>query len=77
MNNKEVRRLLLIGNLSIFMIGLGFAVRTAISGSLQTDIYSVLDLANSAGRVGQALGYTFLGFAFTLLQVMSCPNHSI
>jgi hypothetical protein len=67
MNNKEVRRLLLIGNLSIFMIGLGFAVRTAISGSLQTDIYSVLDLANSAGRVGQALGYTFLGFAFTLL----------
>jgi len=67
MNSKEVRRLLLIGNLSIFMIGLGFAVRTAISGSLQTDIYSVLDLANSAGRVGQALGYTFLGFAFTLL----------
>lgn len=67
MSQIDVRRLLLIGNLSIFLIGLGFAVRTSISGSLQTDIYSVLDLANSAGRVGEALGYTFLGFAFTLL----------
>ena len=60
MSQIDVRRLLLIGNLSIFLIGLGFAVRTSISGSLQTDIYSVLDLANSAGRVGEALGYTFL-----------------
>lgn len=67
MSQIDDRRLLLIGNLSIFLIGLGFAVRTSISGSLQTDIYSVLDLANSAGRVGEALGYTFLGFAFTLL----------
>lgn len=67
MTQIDIRRLMLIGNLSIFMIGLGFAVRTAISGELQSDIYSVLDLANSASRVGQALGYTFLGFAFTLL----------
>jgi hypothetical protein len=67
MTQLDIKRLLLIGNLSIFLIGLGFAVRTSISGSLQTDIYSVLDLANSAGRVGEALGYTFLGFAFTLL----------
>jgi len=61
------RRLYHIGNLSIFMIGLGFAVRANIAPNLQAEIYEKIDLANSAAMVGEALGATFLGFALTLL----------
>lgn len=61
------RRLYHIGNLSIFMIGLGFAVRANIAPDLQADIYNHIDLANSAAMVGEALGATFTGFALTLL----------
>ncbi|MCH9691911.1 MAG: MFS transporter [Gammaproteobacteria bacterium] len=61
------KKLLLIGNLSIFMIGLGFAIRTSIAGDLQADIYDHIDLANSTAMLGKALGITFTGFAFTLL----------
>ncbi|HEY6130923.1 MAG TPA: MFS transporter [Halioglobus sp.] len=60
-------RLYHVGNLSIFMIGLGFAVRANIAPSLQGDIYDKIDLANSAAMVGEALGATFTGFALTLL----------
>ena len=63
----NIRRLTLIGNVSIFMIGLGFAVRASIAGDLQTDIFDILDVANSAAMVGEALGITFTGFALTLL----------
>jgi MFS family permease len=61
------QRLYHIGNLSIFMIGLGFAVRANIAPDLQRDIYDHIDLANSASMVGEALGATFTGFALTLL----------
>jgi len=61
------KRLYLVGNLSIFMIGLGFAVRANIAPNLQADIYDQIDLANSAAMVGEALGITFTGFALTLL----------
>ncbi len=61
------RRLYYVGNLSIFMIGLGFAVRANIAPNLQGDIYDKIDLANSAAMVGEALGATFTGFALTLL----------
>ena len=63
----NIGRLFLISNLSIFMIGLGFAVRANIAGDLQTDIFDILDLNNSAAMVGEALGITFTGFALTLL----------
>lgn len=63
----EYKKLLLIGNLSIFMIGLGFAIRTSIAGDLQADIYDHIDLASSTAMLGKALGITFTGFAFTLL----------
>lgn len=66
-NNLDIGRLTLIGNLSIFMIGLGFAVRTTIAPDLQLDIYNHIDLANSAAMLGEALGITFTGFALTLL----------
>ena len=56
-----------IGKLSIFMIGLGFAVRATIAPDLKADIYNHIDLVNSAAMVGQALGATFTGFALTLL----------
>ncbi len=61
------KRLNLVGNLSIFMIGLGFAVRANIAPNLQAEIYDKIDLANSAAMVGNALGMTFTGFALTLL----------
>lgn len=66
--NTDLSKLLLfIANLSIFMIGLGFAVRANIAGDLQTSIFDIIDSANSAAMVGKALGITFTGFAFTLL----------
>lgn len=61
------KRLYYIGNLSIFMIGLGFAVRANIAPDLQTNIFDQIDIANSAAMVGEALGITFTGFALTLL----------
>jgi len=61
------QKLYYIGNLSIFMIGLGFAVRANIAPELQADIYNHIDFANSASMVGEALGATFTGFALTLL----------
>ena len=61
------RRLYYVGNLSIFMIGLGFAVRANIAPNLQADIFDKIDPANSAALVGEALGITFTGFALTLL----------
>lgn len=64
---KQLKAIMFIGNLSIFMIGLGFAVRANIAGDLQSGIFDHLDLANSAGLVGKALGMTFTGFALTLL----------
>lgn len=63
----NIGRLFLIGNLSIFMIGLGFAVLATIASDLQTDIFDILDVNNSAAMVGEALGITFTGFALTLL----------
>lgn len=61
------KRLFFVGNLSIFMIGLGFAVRTSISSDIQGSIFNELDLARSAALVGEVLGATFIGFAMTLL----------
>jgi MFS family permease len=66
-NAVDRKRLHHVGNLSIFMIGLGFAVRANIAPNLQADIYDKIDPINSATMVGQALGITFTGFALTLL----------
>jgi MFS family permease len=59
--------LFLIANLSIFMIGLGFAVRANIAANIQTEIFNQIDLARSGTMIGQVLGATFTGFALTLL----------
>ncbi len=69
MTNETIdrRRLFYVGNLSIFTIGLGFAVRANIAPNLQGEIYDKIDLARSAAMVGEALGVTFTGFALTLL----------
>ncbi len=61
------QRLFFTANLAMFMIGLGFAVRANIASDLQRDLFDHVDLAHSAGMVGQALGITFTGFALTLL----------
>ncbi len=69
MNTNEIDRARLyhVGNLSIFMIGLGFAVRANIAPNLQHEIYDQIDPLRSAAMVGEALGATFTGFALTLL----------
>ena len=61
------KRLFILSNLAIFMIGLGFAVRANIAADLQGDIFNLLDLARSASMVGEVIGATFIGFALTLL----------
>lgn len=63
----KLKRILFIANLSIFMIGLGFAVRANIAADLQKNLFDKIDLANSTAMVGEALGMTFTGFALTLL----------
>ncbi|HEY5566525.1 MAG TPA: hypothetical protein VIM81_04690, partial [Gammaproteobacteria bacterium] len=54
------RRLFLIANLSIFMIGLGFAIRANIAGDIQTELFNELDLARSGTMIGEVLGATFI-----------------
>lgn len=61
------RLLFILSNLAIFMIGLGFAVRANLAPELQTDLFNVLDVANSAAMVGEVIAATFIGFALTLL----------
>ncbi|MEM8766181.1 MAG: MFS transporter [Pseudomonadota bacterium] len=61
------RRLFVLSNLAIFMIGLGFAVRANIAADLQSDLFDALDLARSAAMVGEVIAATFIGFALTLL----------
>jgi hypothetical protein len=61
------KRLFFTANLSMFMIGLGFAVRANIAKDLERDLFDPVDPAHSAQMVGQSLGITFTGFALTLL----------
>ena len=69
------RRLILIGNLAIFMIGLGFAVRANIAGDIQRNLFDAIDLARSASMVGEVIGATFSGFALTLLIGSALLDH--
>jgi fucose permease len=66
-SQAEARRLFYVGNLAIFMIGLGFAVRANVAGDIQTNIFDPINLASSASMVGEVIGATFSGFALTLL----------
>ncbi|HEY3488189.1 MAG TPA: MFS transporter [Gammaproteobacteria bacterium] len=59
-------KLYLISILALFTAGFSFALRVDISSDLQTEIFNLIDLLHSATMVGQALGFAFLGFAFTL-----------
>jgi fucose permease len=68
-------RLFFIGNLAIFMIGLGFAVRANVAADLQRDVFDVLDLTRSASMVGEAIGAAFAGFALTLLCGSALLDH--
>jgi MFS family permease len=68
-------RLFLVANLSIFMIGLGFAVRANIAGEIQNEIFGVIDFARSGTMIGQVLGATFMGFALTLLFGSALVDH--
>lgn len=69
------KRLFFIANLSIFMIGLGFAIRANIAGDIQTGIFNQIDLASSGTMIGQVLGATFIGFALTLLFGSALVDH--
>ncbi len=69
------RLLFFIGNLSIFMIGLGFAVRAGIAGDIQADLFDPIDVAASGTMIGQVIGATFIGFALTLLFGSALVDH--
>lgn len=66
-NTVDSQRLFVIGKLSIFMVGLGFAVRAYIAPEIQSEIFDPLDLANSASMIGEILAASFVGFAVSLL----------
>src|SRR5690606_42092040 len=63
----NARRLFFIANLSILMIGLGFAIRANIAGDIQQGLFDALDVASSGNMIGSVLGATRLGFALSLL----------
>ena len=67
--------LFFVANLSIFMIGLGFAVRTNIAPQIQNELFAAIDLTRSGSMIGQVLGATFLGFAVTLLFGSALVDH--
>jgi fucose permease len=69
------KRLFFVANLSIFMIGLGFAIRANIAGDIQTDLFNPVDLARSGTMIGEVLGATFIGFALTLLFGSALVDH--
>ena len=71
----NARRLFFVANLSILMIGLGFAIRANIAGDIQTDLFNRIDLANSGNMIGSVLGATFMGFALTLLFGSALVDH--
>src|SRR5690606_8649306 len=71
----NARRLFFIANLSILMIGLGFAIRANIAGDIQQDLFDALDVASSGNMIGSVLGATFLVFALTLLFGSALVDH--
>ena len=71
----DKRLLFFVGNLSIFMIGLGFAVRAGIAGDIQADLFDQIDVAASGTMIGQVIGATFIGFALTLLFGSALVDH--
>ncbi|HEY8521909.1 MAG TPA: MFS transporter [Gammaproteobacteria bacterium] len=71
----DARRLFVIANLSILMIGLGFAVRANVAGDIQERIFAAVDLASSGNMIGGVLGATFTGFALTLLFGSALVDH--
>jgi len=74
-SNLNPRLLFVIGNLALFMIGLGFAVRANIAADIQTELFNPINLAQSASMVGEVLGATFTGFALTLLFGSALLDH--
>ncbi len=60
-------QLMFITKLSIFLIGLGFAVRANIARGLKIPFFDEINLAPSATMIAEVLGITFAGIAFSLL----------
>lgn len=71
----DTRRLFFAANLSIFMIGLGFAIRSNINENIRADLFEQIDLASSGAMIGQVVGATFFGFALTLLFGSALVDH--
>ncbi|MBL8300969.1 MAG: MFS transporter [Rhodanobacteraceae bacterium] len=65
--DANTERVMRLANLSIFTIGLGFAIRAGVAESLQKQVFEVVSPGHSGEMVGHALGMTFIGFALTLL----------
>ena len=63
----NIERAIRVANLSIFTIGLGFAIRAGVAEPLQKEVFEIVAPGHAAEMVGRALGMTFIGFAVTLL----------
>jgi MFS family permease len=60
------QKLFIISLMALFTAGLSAALRASIAGDLQVNYLDEMDLARSTIMIGEILGVSFLGFAFTL-----------
>ncbi len=65
-NMLDRKKIFLISLLALFTSGLSAALRATIAGDLQGNYLDAIDLTRSTIMIGEILGVSFLGFAFTL-----------
>ena len=66
-SDTNTARIMRLANVSIFTIGLGFAIRAGVAEPLQKNVFEAIAPGHAGEMVGHALGMTFIGFALTLL----------
>ncbi|WOH36161.1 MFS transporter [Thalassotalea fonticola] len=60
------QKIFLISVIALFTSGLSAALRASIAGDIQGNYLDAIDLASSTIMIGEILGISFLGFAFSL-----------
>lgn len=62
----DKKRLFLLSVIALTTAGIGFGLRGAIAGELQTSLFDPIDRLRSAEMTASVLGVVFLGFAATI-----------
>ncbi len=65
-NGINRKKLFIISLIALFTSGLSAALRATIAADIQGDYLDAIDLTRSTIMVGEILGISFLGFAFSL-----------